>query len=104
MDKRTFFDNLHKQLAEKYQLTPHYVDTIRSFAVSREKSRKEIGEWCALKLSQPKRDTGDSRIDHRTQPKKHYQDILNFIASCSSEAWNDITQLTEMDTTHNIGS
>jgi hypothetical protein len=85
--KREFFDNLHKQLAEKYQLTSRQISTIRSWSIGYKKTRKEIAEWTVLKLQQ----------SQKPYFSIHFQTLLNFIASCSSEAWNDITQLTEFD-------
>ena len=97
MDKRAFFDNLDKNLAEKYHLTSDQIDTIRSFFLGDKKTRKEIAEWCAVKLTQPHHGKNKKDSLSRRSPKEHYQTLLNFIASCSTEAWNDITQKTEFD-------
>lgn len=88
MDKRTFFDNLHNQLADKYQLTHRQIDTIRSFSIGYKKNRKEIAEWIAPKLN--------LSIKSKS-PSKHYQSLLNFVASCSQDSWEDIIQKTEYD-------
>jgi hypothetical protein len=100
MDKRTFFNNLDKQLGLKYKLTSDQINTIRSFYLGDKKTRKEIAEWCAVKLTQPHHGShGKNKKDSlsRRMAKPHYQTLLNFIASCSEVAWNDITQKTEYD-------
>lgn len=97
MDRNEFFDQLHQQLAEKHNLTILQVSIVRGFSGRTPKTRKEIAEWAALKLSQPHKANAQSKVGRRTHGKLYYQDILNFVASCSSEVWNDITQKTEFD-------
>jgi len=99
MDKRTFFDNLNKQLAEKYDITISQVNTIRSFYLGKKKSRKEIAEWLAIKIHQPNKHSKliKSKSLKRTHSQQHYQTLLNFVASCSEDIWNNITQKTEFD-------
>lgn len=97
MDKREFFDSLHKELGKKHTLSYRHVNTIRSFFIGHKKTRKEIAEWCAIKLSQPLRRGGIPHAGHRVEEKAYYQTLLNFVASCSAEAWNDITQITKYD-------
>ena len=97
MTKREFLDSLHISLQKKYNLPPHSVSTIRSFALGSNWTRKQIAEWVAIKLSQPKRYSGQKRPGRRYHTKNRYQLILNFVASCSEETWKDITQKTEFD-------
>ncbi len=87
MNKNEFFKQLHQQLEKKYNLTSSQVATLRGFLHT--KTRKEIGEWIALKLSEPHKE--------RRHSKEHYQELLNFVASCSEEAWKEITQITKFD-------
>lgn len=96
MDKRAFFHELDTKLSSKYNLSNKQINTIRSWALGYKKSRKEIAEWCAIKLSQPHTGYG-SKKNKRRKKKEYYQTLLNFIASCSTEAWNDITQITQFD-------
>lgn len=103
MDKQQFFDLLHKNLGIKYSLTPRNIETIRSFSIGYNKSRKEIAEWVVKKLNNPRRHvvflTG-KKLPHsqsRTNSKEYYQTLLNFVASCSQESWADITQKTPFD-------
>ena len=103
MDKHIFFEQLEKELAQKYNLTPYQIGVIRSSILGSKRTRKELAEWIAIKLTLPKRHmvhaTGKllSHSQSRTRGKEHYQTLLNFIASCSDIAWNDITQKTEYD-------
>jgi len=99
-EQRPEFLLLHTQLGDKYHIDPKYINVIRSFVIGYQKTRMEIAEWCAKRLMQSNRHVGDSRIDHRIKPKEYYQTLLNFVASCSTETWNDITQLTEFDIHH----
>jgi len=96
MEKRVFFDKLNLELSVKHNLTDRQINTIRSWFLGYKKSRKEIAEWCAFKLSQPHVSHG-LKANRRRHKKEHYQELLNFIASCSTEAWNDITQITKFD-------
>jgi hypothetical protein len=101
MDKRTFFETLDTQLAEKYHLTIHQINTIRSAFLGYNQTRKEIAEWCAMKLAQPASSARRKEVrpdsKHRKFNRDHYQILLNFVASCSLEAWDDINQVTEFD-------
>lgn len=87
--KQLYFFDLHQKLADKYNLSPHAISIIRSFSLGYKQSRKKIAEWCVKKL-QP-------YLDHKNKPPYYLQPLLNFTASCSTEAWNDITQITEFD-------
>jgi len=83
MDKKTFFGEIHTKLGLKHNLNKYQVGTIRAF-VGAKKTRKEIGEWCAVKLTLPKLP--------KQRTIEHYQQILNFTASCKEEQWTDINQ------------
>ena len=103
MDKQTFFHEFHTKLAGKHGVGYEVIRHIRSSAIGDNKSRKEVAEWIAVKISLPKRHkvflTG-KKLPHsqsRTHNKEYYQTLLNFVASCSSEAWADITQKTSFD-------
>ena len=97
MEKEQFFSKLDKDLAEKYNLQPTQINTIRSAFVGEKKTRKELAERIAIKLSQPSHHPKQSSKGRRSHSKEYYQTLLNFIASCSTEAWNDITQITKFD-------
>lgn len=97
MNKIEFFEKLNKDLSSKYNLLPIYIETIRSAYLGGKLSRKELAEEMALKLSLRRRDKYCKTPPFRRHSKKHYQDLLNFIASCSEETWNDVTQITEFD-------
>lgn len=96
MDKKKFFTQLHTDLAAKYNLTTDIVQAIRSFS-GKKFNRKEIAEWAAVKLSQPRKQKGQSYTGKRRQGREHYQKLLNFVASCSDDSWKDLTQRTEFD-------
>lgn len=98
MDKNEFFRKLDEDLAQKHGISFHHVNTIRSFVLGSGKTRKEVAEWAAIKLSQPSRwKSGLSKIGRRERNREHYQTILNFVASCTSQQWDDITQVTQFD-------
>ena len=87
MTKQEFFDNLHNQLAEKYNLTSHQINSIRYLFLGRKMTRLQVAEFYANKLHNAQL---RERIDH-------YQVCLNVTASISNDIWNDITQKTEFD-------
>jgi len=91
MDKEQFYFQLHGRLAIKYGLTIRQIQTIRSF-VGKEQTRKDIATWCAMKLAQPAHKSTGSKVGRRTAGLEHYQQILNFTASCKEEQWTDINQ------------
>lgn len=97
MEKQHFFDSLHKELAEKYNLLPIQVLTLRSSFIGQKNTRKQIAEWLSVKLSQPSHHPGKPSKGCRSHSKAYYQDLLNFIASCSEQTWNDINQRTKFD-------
>ena len=92
MEKKQFFKELNSSLGSKYNLTSKQIGTIRSFYLSSNMTRKEIAMWLGNKLS----------VSQRSILKKeHFQQLINFVASCSDEAWDDITQKTEYDRVKN---
>lgn len=82
--KITFFSKLHKELGEKYHLEPYLIMVIRSRFLTEKKSQKEIAEIIVKKI--------------QNKATKHdWQSTLNFVASCSSGEWEEITQITKFD-------
>lgn len=84
-----FFSKLHQDLAVKYHITSYLVVYLRSEALGFRKSRKEIAETLVKKLQY--------YSINRLTPKKHLPSFFNFVASCSEEIWNDLTQKTKFD-------
>jgi len=98
MNKKEFFNQFQSTLASKYGIPLKHIETIRSAVLGRKITRKELAEIVAIKLSQSSRSGRHKpNIGRRSHSKAYYQTLLNFIASCSEEAWKDIVQKTEYD-------
>ncbi len=88
MDRKEFFIQLHKTLAEKYGLEPLDVNVIRGHYVWwRKMDRPHIAQWCLTKLKRP---LGPKR-------KGRNERIVAFVAKCTDEQWADVIQKTEYD-------
>ena len=89
MEERDFYHKLHTQLGEKYNLSSSQVNFIRS-SVGEKRNKDQIIERLIERIKiYPK--------NRRNKDITFFQTLLTFLSSCSSEAWNDITQLTEFD-------
>jgi len=84
------YKKLHESLAKKHGISSDAVFTLRSFHKGFLKSREEIAGWCAQKMHQPRKRTGIINCGRREHGRPYYQEILNFVASASDEAWQDM--------------
>jgi hypothetical protein len=86
-DHMTFFEILHRKLADKYKLEIEDVRVIRIYSFTRNMSRRDIVFYCIKKL---KRIVNPTRIARNNR-------IVNFLASCTDEAWMEVTEKTSYD-------
>lgn len=97
MEKQIYFEKLHLELSSTHAIPLQYIKNIRS-RMGGNNTRKEIEDWCKIKVSQPCRwKSGISRIGRRAHSKSYYQELLDLVTSCSPEAWEDITRPTKFD-------
>lgn len=89
MKKDKFFDLLHEELSNKYNIDIHAIGLIRSFAIDRKMDRLELMDWSDEKLKAYK-------IKHQP-PKKYLKILFNFLENLEEDQWNDINQKTEYD-------
>lgn len=87
MDKDTFYENLHNQLAAKYDVSPRLINTIRCFT-SRGNSREEILTWLVARVK---------RVNRRSPSQTYTPDAIHFLNTCSDKEYQDIIQRTEFD-------
>ena len=84
MDKRTFFDNLHKEIAEKYNTNPSIIYFIRNAFWGNHQDQRGMVLHASELYSRYHRD--------RKNTKVFYQELINFLASCKPEQYEDITR------------
>lgn len=91
MDKDTFYNQLHQNLADKYGLTPNHVRAIRG-RFSQGISREELGRFYVDKMN--------SKIPNKNRckdPQSHFPKIVAFILKATDEQWADLIQKTAFD-------
>lgn len=97
MDKKTFFDQLDKDFAvkyEKYYLQPRDISVIRHYFIGRKLSFQQVTDLIKEKLP---RMTAGKRLDRN-------QRILAFLSKCTNEEITEITKLTEFDRDREAGN
>lgn len=89
-EKNNLYEKLHEEIGTKVGLTPVQVRTIRSFTIGNGLGKVGLIEMCERKLSMQAVPRSIKRKklkengllvwnSYRRYPKKHYQEILNFI-------------------------
>jgi hypothetical protein len=89
MDKQTFFNNLHTELAEKYNTTSEVIGWCRILQLTDGFTPKQAALHV---LDRAKL----SRKNRHFNIKKH-QEVAAFISKLTQIQWNDITQKTQYD-------
>lgn len=97
MDKRKYYDKIHKELADKYSGKPEYIQYLRAMILGNGKDLKEI----ILHLYNSKdRSLHSKNNPHgRHRPKPFYVELLSFLRTLDEDKLEDILQKTKFDKT-----
>ena len=127
MEKAQFFDNLHRQLADKHCISPSAIDFLRDLIVGKKQTKEQIiqsiqdrskkilasiyldqqkiAERKTYRLTNPKFNqtnqskirNAESNIERSLNSLKLRNEVSNFLKSITIEQWQDISQKTEFD-------
>lgn len=104
VDKKTFFEELHKKIAQEVGAEVEQIVYIRSYVLGKFRTREQlldhlvvVPKWPKSKGSKLTQNRLLKNIKQRHYSKVFYQNLLAFLGKCSEKDWENIIQLTKYD-------